>query len=314
MVKVGIVGGRGYVGEELLRLLIPHPRFEIVYVGSSSMNGQRIDRQFSDLPANDLVFESTEVDNLPGREVDLWILAQSNGRAKVYVDALCRSKCKFVDISADYRFDDDWIYGLTERNTDLIRSATRIANPGCYATGTQLALLPVLDQIAEPPHVFGVSGFSGAGRKPSEKNDPQRLGDNLLPYRLTGHGHELEISHQLGQAVNFTPHVAQFFRGISLTISVTTESPRNAEQWLDQYQTFYADSGGVAIVEDIPEIADVRGTHRCAIGGFQVDARDPRRAVLVCVLDNLRKGAATQAVQNMNLMCGFDFWEGLHGD
>lgn len=314
MVRVGLIGGRGYVGEELLRLLVPHRKFKVVYVGSSSQAGNRVHDQLPTVPESELAFGPIDIDSVKSQDVDFWILAQSNGKAERYVRALDNNPSRFIDISSDFRFDDQWTYGLVERNHETIRTSDRVANPGCYATGSQLSLLPVLDLINAPPVIFGVSGYSGAGRTPSEKNNPNRLRDNFLPYNLSGHGHETEISHHLGTPVCFSPHVADFFRGISLTISIPIGEPMNSRQLLNRYQEFYRDHEGVCVQESIPEISDIRGTHGCSIGGFSTDDRNGLRFVVVCVLDNLLKGAATQVVQNMNLMCGFELWEGLCSD
>ena len=124
-----------------------------------------------------------------------------------------------LDLGADYRFDPEWTYGLPERFRDQIRHIAVIANPGCYATGSQLGLLPLKDRLASPPVIFGVSGFSGAGKTPSPRNDPDMLRDNLVPYALSGMYMNRKSAPQLGREVSFLPHVAAFFRGISLTIS-----------------------------------------------------------------------------------------------
>jgi hypothetical protein len=150
--------------------------------------------------------------------VDVVVLALPNGHAPAYA-ALARPDVVVIDLSADHRFDPAWVYGLPERTRDRVANARRIANPGCYATGIQLGLGPLLPHLAGPPHVFGVSGYSGAGTTPSPRNDPARLHDNMLPYALTGHVHEREASAQLGRPVHFMPHVGAWFRGISLTIS-----------------------------------------------------------------------------------------------
>ena len=127
-----------------------------------------------------------------------------------------------LDLSADYRFDSSWQYGFTERFRQDIAKAKLISNPGCYATGAQISLLPSLKAFGfkSPPSVFGVSGYSGAGTKPSKNNDVNFLKDNLAPYSLVNHVHEREVSHQLGHPIFFMPHVAPFFQGITLTVSM----------------------------------------------------------------------------------------------
>jgi N-acetyl-gamma-glutamyl-phosphate reductase len=209
-------------------------------------------------------------------------------------------------LSADYRFDPDWVYGLPERFRDRIRTARHIANPGCYATGAQLGLIPLAGHFVSPPVIFGVSGFSGAGKTPSPKNDPDVLRDNLIPYALNGHMHEREVSNQLNTDVRFMPHVAAFFRGISLTIAVELDHTTSVEELEAMYQTQYANEVRIKISREIPQVSEVQNTPDVYIGGFTVDMRNPARGSLVVVLDNLLKGAASQAVQNLNLALGLD--------
>jgi len=216
-----------------------------------------------------------------------------------------------LDLSADHRFRDDWVYGLPERFRERIVGARSIANPGCYATGAQLALLPLLDRLEGTPCIFGVSGYSGAGKTPSPRNDPARLADNLIPYSLAGHVHEREIGAQLGREVRFMPHVASFFRGISLTVAVTLDRETDQQDLLTRYHDFYGSEPMVRVSAEMPEVRNVQGSPLCEVGGFTVDARDPRRVTLVSVLDNLSKGAATQAVQNLNLALGLPETQGL---
>jgi N-acetyl-gamma-glutamyl-phosphate reductase len=162
--------------------------------------------------------------------------------------------------------------------------------------------------------IFGVSGFSGAGRTPSDKNNPDRLRDNLIPYSLTGHVHEKEISHQLDRHVRFMPHVAPFFRGISLTISGRVDHEATADKLLNVYLNKFRDEPRIRISAEVPEVQAVRGTPDVHIGGFAVDDRDPTMFTVVVALDNLSKGAATQAVQNLNLALGLDEQMGISNE
>jgi N-acetyl-gamma-glutamyl-phosphate reductase len=188
-----------------------------------------------------------------------------------------------------------------------------VANPGCYATALQLGLLPVLDILDDQtaPVSFGVSGFSGAGRTPGERNNPDRLRDNLLPYALCGHSHEQEVSFQLHRAVCLMPHVAPFFRGLSITLSLRLNRTCDVTEVQERYQAAYADWELVDVLEAPPEISMVRETNKGIVGGFAIDPRDGRRLVLVSVIDNLRKGAASQAIENLNLMFGLPATTGL---
>jgi N-acetyl-gamma-glutamyl-phosphate reductase len=261
----------------------------------------------------DLMFSKISPLTLEQFRADACVLALPNGFAASFVTAMDKHKpdTVIVDLSADHRFDPGWTYGQPERFFDRIAGATRIANPGCYATGTQLALLPVLDQLIGLPVAFGVSGYSGAGKQRSRKNDPEVLNDNLLPYSLTDHLHEKEITHHLDHDVRFLPHVASFFRGISLTIAAELESAQTPEQLEENYREFYAGSPLVEVQAEVPEVVAVRGTHKLILGGFSVSGIKPQRIALVSVLDNLLKGAATQAVQNLNLAFGLDSLMGL---
>jgi N-acetyl-gamma-glutamylphosphate reductase len=159
--------------------------------------------------------------------------------------------------------------------------------------------------------LFGVSGYSGAGRTPSPRNDPDTLRDNLMPYSLVGHMHEREVSFQLGREVRFTPHVAAFFRGISMTIAVTLVKEVNEADILATFESHYRGEPRVHVTADVPQVRQAIESPDAWIGGFSVDARDPRRLTMVSVLDNLSKGAASQALQNLNLALGLDEQAGV---
>jgi N-acetyl-gamma-glutamyl-phosphate reductase common form len=215
-----------------------------------------------------------------------------------------------VDLSADHRFDDQWHYGLPELFRKDAPGKRRIANPGCYATGMQLALFPLRDLLAAPPVCFGVSGYSGAGTTPSPRNDPAHLVDNLLPYGLVDHVHEREVSRHLGHGVHFMPHVAAFFRGLTITADVALVRSLERADVVARFQGGYASEPLVEVQEEAPSVRDTAGTHRAAVGGF-VMGDAGRRAVVVCSLDNLLKGAATQALQNVNVALGLPEVAGL---
>lgn len=246
-----------------------------------------------------------------------------NGAAKQFVDVIPEN-IKIVDLSADYRFDSTWQYGLPEKgnNRELIRTASRVANPGCYATGQQLSLLPLVDTRGElppilrgTPHIFGVSGYSGAGTTPSRKNDLSCLKDNMMGYSLQNHIHEREVSHQLStlgfaNGVRFMPHVAQWFRGIHLTVAVDLDGSEGREELLYRYRTFYEKEPLVKVTDEYPEVRDIANQHHVEIGAFSVN-KDNTRLVLNTTIDNLLKGAATQCMQNMNLMLGLNECESI---
>jgi N-acetyl-gamma-glutamyl-phosphate reductase len=310
--SIALVGGRGYTGAELLGLIAVHPELELAFASSTSQAGQEIGSVCGHWP-DDTPFIGISHEGVAGQAADAWVLAVPNGAAAGWAVAIksTHPDAIILDLSADHRFDGNWVYGLPERFRDRIREAKLISNPGCYATGAQLGLLPINDYLAETPVVFGVSGYSGAGRTPSEKNDPDRLRDNLLPYSLTGHLHEKEVSFQLGRDVRFMPHVAAFFRGISLTISVRVDHEVTPARLLNLYTGFFEGEPRILVSPEIPEVQAVRNTPDVHIGGFAVDARDPSRFTLVVALDNLSKGAATQAMQNLNLALGFEEKTGI---
>lgn len=299
---VGLVGARGHVGGELLHILQDHPGLRLTRAASRQGVGTPLHTHFNDLDDSDgpeVVLEEPSIENVAGWGVDVVVLALPNGHAAAYAAAL-GGVC-VVDLSADHRFDDRWVYGLPERHRARIVGARRIANPGCYATGIQLGVAPALPLLAGPPQVFGVSGYSGAGTTPSPRNDPERLRDNLMAYSLIGHVHEREATRHLGHPVRFVPHVASFFRGISLTITLPLARAETAAGLIALYREAYAGEPLVRVTEDIPEVQAAAMRHGVTIGGFAVEGT---HAVLVVTLDNLLKGAATQAVQNINLALG----------
>jgi N-acetyl-gamma-glutamyl-phosphate reductase / acetylglutamate kinase len=337
-VKVGLLGARGYVGVELLRLVADHPGFTLTHASSRSLIGKNVDaivkqqaeEQGFDISEQGLVdlhgitFSNMSPDDCKNTDVDLWFLALPNGLAEPYVNALLsKDDVKMIDLSADYRFDDEWTYGIPEVNRELIKRASLISNPGCYATGAQLALLPLLNsnndsgsvapliQSDSSPHVFGISGYSGAGTTPSPKNDVNLLKDNIMAYKLTGHIHEKEVSKHLNHHVNFMPHVASFFRGIHLTVNAVVDQEINSHKLRDIYENFYANEALVKIVDD-PQVANNAGQHYVCIGNFTTGNSDGKNHVVVtATIDNLLKGAATQALQNANLAYGYDEFEGI---
>lgn len=316
MNKIVVIGARGYTGAELLPILHKHPDFELVAVSSGSAAGQPVSAHVRGMEGCDLLFEDIRPAHIGKYKADACVLALPNGHAATWVDVLDRQtpRTVIVDLSADYRFNSQWAYGQPERFASRIQGATRISNPGCYATGAQLALAPLLDLLVGTPAVFGVSGFSGAGKTPSRKNDPGVLRDNLLPYALVDHIHEREVSHHVGREIRFLPHVAPFFRGISLTLAVELRQSLSEKQLLARYREFYSGFPLIDVRAGIPEVKEVQGSHRLVIGGFAVSEKNPGSVSLVVVLDNLLKGAATQAVQNLNLAFGLDAMTGIDPD
>jgi N-acetyl-gamma-glutamyl-phosphate reductase len=210
-----------------------------------------------------------------------------------------------VDLSADQRFEPSWYYGLPELSRGDYLGQKHISNPGCYATAMQLAISPLLQQLAGPPQCFGVSGYSGAGTTPSDKNNPELLRDNLMPYALTNHVHEREVTAHLRVPVEFMPHVAPHFRGITMTVNLWLNTVVSREDVIALYQKYYANEALIEVLDEAPWVSRIAGRHGVQIGGFDV-APGGKRVVVVATLDNLLKGAATQAMQNLNLALGLD--------
>ena len=309
-IPVGLVGARGYVGEELNRLLAAHPAFELAFVASRERAGQPVADHVAGAPAR-LAYIASDPATLPIASDGAVILALPNGKAADYVAAIdARAPAStIVDLSADYRFDDDWHYALPELG-GRGRTARRISNPGCYATAMQLAIAPMRDVLEGAVQCFGVSGYSGAGTTPSPKNDPALLRDNLMPYSLADHVHEREVTRHLGHAVEFMPHVAPHFRGLTITANMHLASPLSLDQVRERYATRYANEPLVRVVDEAPWVSRIAGRHDVEVGGFTLSP-DGRRLVAVATLDNLLKGAATQALQNLNLAFGLDELAGI---
>ncbi|MBM9914497.1 MULTISPECIES: N-acetyl-gamma-glutamyl-phosphate reductase [Stenotrophomonas] len=303
---VGIVGARGHTGAELIRLVAAHPSLQLGFVSSRELAGQRVSDHYPQWQG-DLQFENLDADAVAAKGVDAVILALPNGLAAPFVAALETAKpdTVIVDLSADYRFDTAWYYGLPELTRDRYNGQKHISNPGCYATAMQLAIHPLRDLLAGPPQCFGVSGYSGAGTSPSDKNNVELLADNLMPYALTNHVHEREVSVQLGVAVEFMPHVAPHFRGITLTANLWLNRVQTREQIVERFQQAYAGEALIEVVDEAPWVSRIAGRHGAQVGGFTL-APGGKRVVVVATLDNLLKGAATQAMQNLNLALGID--------
>jgi N-acetyl-gamma-glutamyl-phosphate reductase len=311
---IGIVGARGHTGAELIRLIAAHPSLELAFVSSRELDGQRVDAH-NDAFTGELRYENLDPQAVAAKHADVVVLALPNGKAAPYVEAIdaAAPATLIVDLSADYRFDRTWYYGLPELTRDKWRGERRISSPGCYATAIELIVAPLKDVLAAPPVCFGVSGYSGAGTTPSDKNDQEKLRDNLMPYALTDHVHEKEASFQLGIPVEFMPHVAPHFRGLTVTSNLYLAQPMKREEVLTRFRSAYGAEKLVRIIDDPPWVSRIAGKHHAEIGGFAMSA-DGGRVVIVATLDNLLKGAATQAMQNINRAIGVDELAGIPHD
>jgi N-acetyl-gamma-glutamyl-phosphate reductase/acetylglutamate kinase len=331
--RVALIGARGYTGKALIDLLNKHPNIDLRHVSSRELAGQKL----KGYEKRDITYENLTADDVQkmeeNGEIDCWVMALPNGVCKPFVDAIDRAgkNSVIIDLSADYRFDSSWTYGLPELvDRAAIAKATRISNPGCYATAAQLGIAPLLPFIEGQPTVFGVSGYSGAGTKPSPKNDVNLLTNNIVAYSLTDHIHEREISNQLGVPVAFVPHVAVWFQGIHHTISIPLSKEMSSRDIRSLYQDRYAGEKLLKIIGEAPSVKNISGKHGVEVGGFAVHSSG-KRVVVCATIDNLLKGAATQCLrkhshptsnnhfegililyaENMNLALGYSEYEGI---
>lgn len=336
MIQAGIVGGTGYTGVELLRILALHPDVRIKMVTSRADAGRRVDEMYPNLRGFvDAVFCEPDMDALAG--CDLVFFATPNGTAMRMAEGLLARGVKIIDLAADFRLRDarvweQWygephacphlleeaVYGLPEVNRERIRSARLIACPGCYPTAVQLGLLPLVEAgvIALDNLIADVkSGTSGAGRKAEVPFLMSETGESLKAYGVKGHRHWPEIRQGLESAagrsvgLTFVPHLVPMIRGIHATIYGRLEGA--APDLQELYERRYR---GEAFVDVMPagahpDTRNVRGANRCQIAVHR--PMNGTTVVILSVIDNLVKGAAGQAVQNMNLMFGLDETTGL---
>jgi len=314
-IKTGVIGGAGYTAGELLRILVNHPNVEIVFVNSSSNAGNRItDVHGGLIGETDLVFTS----ELPFGDVDALFLCSAHGDSKKFMDENdVPAHLKIIDLSTDYRekrTDHDFVYGLPELNREQILNARHIANPGCFATAIQLALLPLAAAglLTDEVHVNAITGSTGAGVKPSASTHFSWRNNNISIYKAFGHQHLQEIGQSLLQlqsgfdeAVNFIPVRGNFARGIYATSY--TNCTLSLSEAKELYKEFYKDTAFTFVVDKNPDMKQVVNTNKAII----YLEKHGDKLLIVSMIDNLLKGASGQAVQNMNLMFGLDEKTGL---
>ncbi|MGX5202284.1 N-acetyl-gamma-glutamyl-phosphate reductase [Aliikangiella sp. IMCC44632] len=312
--SVGIVGIRGYVGQRLLAIIDQHPKLKIVWVSSRQLQGKSILQLSPKLKQNrHLLISHLSPQQVATSQVEVLVLALPNGLAKDYLVAIENASISprlIIDLSADHRFDSNWHYALPELQVNSQQrlpveasNSIKLSNPGCYATAMQLLLKPLCHLLKQPANCFGVSGYSGAGTHPNRHNNQKNLRDNLIGYQLSGHLHEQEVSHQLNFQVKFSPHVTSAFSGIHLTAQICFQQPQSYSSLRQYYKKHYAKQPFVEWIDGMPSIKHVCDTPNALIGGLHI-SDDGLTASLVCCLDNLLKGAASQAVQNINLALG----------
>lgn len=335
MIKLGIIGGTGYTGVELMRLLALHPVARVEVITSRSEAGKPVAELFPNLRGLvNLVFVEPAIDTY--RDCDLVFFATPNTTAMSQAEALLAAGIKVIDLAADFRIKDiptweqwygathacpalveDAVYGLPEMNRAAIGKARLVANPGCYPTSVILALLPLLaNDLIDPASIIAdcKSGSSGAGRKASLGTAFGEVTESVKAYAVDGHRHLPEIREVL-RSLNadadlvFTPHLMPMVRGIHATVYATASGPADRVQTV--YEDYYRDEPFVDVMPagSHPETRSVRGANVCRIAVHYLPAAN--RYVVLSVEDNLVKGAAGQAIQNMNLMFGLDETTGL---
>ncbi|MEE0915315.1 MAG: N-acetyl-gamma-glutamyl-phosphate reductase [Alistipes sp.] len=314
MVKVGIIGGAGYTAGELIRLLINHPQVEIAFIHSTSNAGNLVcDVHGGLIGETDLRF-SAEYDLTA---VDALFLCSAHGQSrKFWEENPAPVTLKIIDLAQDFRDEScGYVYGLPEVNRGRIATTSRLANPGCFATAIQLALLPLASAglLTSQVHITAITGSTGAGVKPGATTHFSWRSDNISVYKAFEHQHLIEINRTIKglqpsfeSAINFVPMRGDFARGIFA--SVYTDCDLTAEQAVALYNDFYADAAFTFAVDRDIDLKQVVNTNKALIRV----AKYGDKLHIVSVIDNLLKGASGQAVQNMNIMFGFDEKLGLN--
>lgn len=335
-IKIGVIGATGYTGSELMRILVNHPNAEIKAITSESYAGRR----FSDVHVFFKGIADHKLITLEAAlkiDLDVVFLALPHGVSMDFTKPFLDKGTRVIDLSGDFRLKDpamyqEWyhkdhsykegfdaaVYGLPELNHNLIKSAQLVANPGCYPTSSILATAPLVkNKLVEAQMIIDAkSGITGAGVKAKGITHFSNVNDNFKAYGLKVHRHTIEIEHHLGTLsksapiVQFTPHLLPVDRGILATCYTQPTGTINRDQLAKVYSDFYKNEPFIRLVDELPSIKDVRGTNYCNI---YVDY-DPRtdRIITISVIDNLVKGAAGQAVHNMNIMFGLEVTTGLH--
>jgi N-acetyl-gamma-glutamyl-phosphate reductase len=317
-VRVGIVGGAGYTGGELLRILLNHPNADLVFAHSKSNAGNPVYQVHSDLLGDtDLTFSSELSD-----EIDVLFLCVGHGDARKFLTATpVPGNVRIIDLSQDFRLAEDnstqdrsFVYGLPELQREKIREAANVANPGCFATAIQLGLLPLASEglLGEEVHSSGVTGSTGAGQSLTETSHFSWRNNNLSSYKVLNHQHLKEIRQSLKQLqpgfpgrIQFVPYRGNFTRGILITSYLRTEVSSIKATAL--YKEYYASHPFVHLSDTNPHLKQVVNTNKCLL---YLEKQDDT-LVITSLIDNLLKGASGQAVQNMNLLFGLNEQAGL---
>ena len=317
MIKAGIVGGAGYTGGELIRLLLNHPAVEMSFVHSNSNAGNPLYKVHGDLIGEtEMRFTGTL-----SSDIDLLFLCVGHGEAAKFMDEHpVAAHIRIIDLSQDFRLhknagngDREFVYGLPELNRDMIKSSSNVANPGCFATAIQLGLLPMAKAgLLDEVNITGITGSTGAGQSLSNTSHFSWRANNIQAYKTLTHQHLHEIGESLAQLqpqrdmeINFIPWRGDFTRGIFISSLIT--STLKQEEIYELYDKFYEDHPFTAISRESIFLKQVVNTNKCIIQPEKVGTK----LVVHSIIDNLLKGASGQAVQNMNLMFGLDECAGL---
>lgn len=312
-IRTGIIGAAGYTGGELLRLLLNHPAVEIVFAHSRSHAGKAV----SDIHTDLLGDTELKFTDLMQQDVDLIYLCLAHGESKKLVSQI-DSRIKIIDLSNDFRLESDsqrpFVYGLPELNREHIKTAHNIANPGCFATAIQLALLPLAEKklLRGDVHVSATTGSTGAGQSLSESSHFSWRQNNLSVYKAFTHQHLAEIGKSLTQLepdfkneIVMLPQRGAFTRGILACVTLSVEE--NEEQLINLFKDYYKEHAFVHVSTSNIDLKQVVNTNKCLL----YLEKHNNRLMILSIIDNLLKGASGQAVQNMNLMFGFDETTGL---
>ena len=317
-VKAGIVGGAGYTGGEMLRILVNHPNVEIVFAHSNSNAGNYVYEVHTDLFGDTDMKFASELSN----DIDVLFLCVGHGDAKKFLDAnTIPSNIKIIDLSQDFRLatsckinDREFVYGLPELNRDAIKSAQNIANPGCFATCLQLGLLPLAAKglLNDEVHITGTTGSTGAGQSLSSTTHFTWRNDNLSIYKAFEHQHLREVSQSVKQLqagfdhpINFVPYRGDYTRGIIASIYIDCEL--SGDEALKLFEDYYAGHPFTHVTKRNIDLKQIVNTNKCFIQA----AKHGNKLLITSIIDNLLKGASGQAVQNMNLLFGLDESAGL---
>lgn len=311
MTKVGIIGGGGYTAGELIRILLYHPEVEIEYVHSNSQHGKAVSEVHQDLIGECWLEFTNEVST----DIDVLFLCQGHGRSVQFMEEHnIPEDLTLIDLSRDYRLEEEFVYGLPELNKAEIRKSNRIANPGCFATALQLGLLPLAHarELNNEVHIHALTGSTGAGQSPAPTTHFSWRANNVSIYKAFRHQHLDEIKRSLTQLqagfdqdLNFLPLRGDFARGIFASLYMDTSL--SEDELVALYDNYYFDDPFVVISPTNPNLKQVVNTNKCIL--FLQKHRG--KVLIISMIDNLIKGASGQAVQNMNLTQGFEETTGL---